>query len=92
MATGQACNDSEDSDIKLSEREIEVMRLIMEGKSSKEAAAILCCSKRTVDFHLAKVYSKLDVSNRVQAILRATSMGLMPEDEGDIPVPVRKCS
>lgn len=73
--------------IRLTEREIEVLKLILEGKSSKEAAAILCCSKRTVDFHLARVYQKLDVSNRVQAMRRVAVLGLIPladtDDGGD---------
>ena len=51
--------------ISLTEREIEVLKLILEGKSNKEVALNLCCSKRTVDFHLARIYQKLDVSNRV---------------------------
>ncbi len=55
----------------LSARECEVLRLIAKGKSSKEVAKELYCSKRTVDFHLGRIYTKLDVSNRVQALTRA---------------------
>lgn len=69
--------------IRLTDREIEVLRLILEGKSSKEAAADLCCSKRTVDFHLAKVYQKLEVSNRVQAMRRVAVLGLIPVEEAE---------
>ena len=38
----------------------------------------LFVSKRTVDFHLANVYDKLHVNNRVQAFRRATRLGLIP--------------
>lgn len=71
-------NNGDLTTITLTEREIEVLRLILEGKSSKEVAASLCCSKRTVDFHLARVYQKLDVSNRVQAMRRCAVLGLIP--------------
>ena len=65
--------------VSLTKREIEVLSLVLEGKSSREVAAALVCSKRTVDFHLARIYEKLQVSNRVQAMLRAAQMGLVPD-------------
>ena len=66
--------------IKLTKREIEVLTLVIEGKSSKEVADMLYVSKRTVDFHLANIYDKLQVSNRVQAFRRAARLGLIPFD------------
>lgn len=67
-----------DRTIHLTKRELEVLSLVIEGKSSKEVADELYVSKRTVDFHLANIYEKLQVSNRVQAFRRATSLGLIP--------------
>lgn len=64
--------------VRLTKREIEVLSLIAQGYSSKEAAERLFVSKRTVDFHLANVYHKLQVSNRVQAFRAATRLGLIP--------------
>jgi DNA-binding CsgD family transcriptional regulator len=66
--------------IKLTKREIEVLTLVIEGRSSKEVADMLYVSKRTVDFHLANIYEKLQVSNRVQAFRRATRLGLIPNE------------
>ena len=66
--------------VRLTKREVEVLSLVLEGKSSKEVADELFCSKRTIDFHLARIYEKLDVSNRVQAIRRATMLGLVEID------------
>jgi DNA-binding CsgD family transcriptional regulator len=63
--------------VKLTKREIEVLQLVIEGKSSKEVADQLYVSKRTVDFHLANIYSKLSVSNRLQAFREATRRGLL---------------
>jgi DNA-binding CsgD family transcriptional regulator len=66
-----------DEPIKLTKREIEVLSLVIEGRSSKEVADLLYVSKRTVDFHLANIYDKLNVTNRVQAFRRAVRLGLI---------------
>ena len=71
---------TEEEAVKLTKREIEVLTLVIEGKSSKEVADVLFVSKRTVDFHLANIYDKLQVSNRVQAFRRAARLGLIPFD------------
>lgn len=83
IAVHDSYNNQEGTVIQLTDREIEVLKLILEGKSSKEVAAILCCSKRTVDFHLARVYQKLAVSNRVQAMRRVAMLGLISLAEAD---------
>ena len=64
--------------VRLTKRELEVLMLVVEGKSSKDVADALYVSKRTVDFHLANIYDKLQVSNRVQAFRRATRLVLIP--------------
>lgn len=69
-----------EENVKLTKREVEVLALVLEGKSSKEVAEMLYVSKRTVDFHLANIYEKLQVSNRVQALRRAARLGLIPFD------------
>jgi DNA-binding NarL/FixJ family response regulator len=66
--------------VKLTKREVEVLTHVIQGKSSREVADALFVSKRTVDFHLANVYDKLHVSNRVQAFRRATRLGLISYD------------
>lgn len=63
---------------RLTKREIEVLSLIAQGLSSREVAVALFVSKRTVDFHLANIYDKLQVNNRVQAFRMATRLGLIP--------------
>lgn len=64
--------------ITLTKREVEILTLVVEGHSSKEVADILFISKRTVDFHLDNVYGKLKVRNKMQALQRATKLGLLP--------------
>ena len=66
--------------IKLTKREVEVLTLVIEGKASREVAELLYISKRTVDFHLANIYDKLQVTNRVQALRRAVTLGLISDE------------
>ena len=56
-------------------REVEALQHIADGCDSKTAARKMGISKRTVDFHLANFYTKLDASNRVQAINIARAKG-----------------
>ena len=68
----------------LTRRELQVLSLVIEGLSSKEVADALSVSKRTVDFHLARIYDKLQVSNRVQAMSRVISLGLRRLQASDL--------
>jgi len=70
-------------EVRLTKREIEVLAQVTEGKSSREVAEALLVSKRTVDFHLANVFGKLGVNNRLQAFRRAVRLGLLPTDDED---------
>jgi ATP/maltotriose-dependent transcriptional regulator MalT len=62
---------------RLTDREREILKLIFEGLCSNEVAQALSVSKRTVDFHLARAYVKLGVSNRSQAFRRAVELGIV---------------
>ena len=75
--------DGQSEDVRLTKREIEVLAQVTEGKSSREVAEALLVSKRTVDFHLANVFGKLGVNNRLQAFRRAVRLGLLPTDDSD---------
>jgi DNA-binding CsgD family transcriptional regulator len=55
---------------KLSNREWEVLKLLLQGKSNKLIAASLDISVRTVEFHLKNIYAKLGVSTRIELILK----------------------
>jgi DNA-binding CsgD family transcriptional regulator len=62
---------------KLTKTEMRVMENIAKGLTSQQVADALALSKRTVDFHLGNIYSKFDVSNRVQATNKARALGLI---------------
>jgi DNA-binding NarL/FixJ family response regulator len=61
----------------LTAREEEVLRLLSRGLRNKEIAARLFVSERTVNFHLANIYQKLNVSGRTEALSRALEQGLI---------------
>ncbi len=61
----------------LTARELEVLRLLARGLRNKEIAARLYVSERTVNFHLANIYQKLNVSGRTEALSRALEQGLI---------------
>lgn len=61
----------------LSEREIEVLQLVAEGKSNKEVANELTISEKTVKAHLRSIFRKLEVGDRAQAVATAMRKGLV---------------
>jgi DNA-binding NarL/FixJ family response regulator len=61
----------------LTEREIEILRLIAKGLSNNEAAQVLGLSRATVRTHLEHIYEKLDVTNRVEAVTEGLRKGLI---------------
>lgn len=61
----------------LTDRELEVLRWIAEGKTSSEIAIILGISERTVNFHANRAMAKLEAPNRTAAVVRAVLLGLI---------------
>lgn len=55
---------------RLSNREWEVLKLLLQGKSNKMIAFSLGISERTVEFHLTNIYAKFQVSSRIELILK----------------------
>lgn len=61
----------------LTEREVEILRLVAAGLPNQEIANQLVVSLSTVKTHIAHVYSKLGAGNRTQAVVRARAMNLL---------------
>ena len=64
----------------LTNREVEVLRLLVRGLSNKEIAEQLVISRKTAGSHIEHIYTKIGVSNRAQASLFAVKHGLMTAD------------
>ncbi len=65
----------------LTPREIEVLRLIAQGLRNREIAAKLVISEKTVGNHISNIFTKLQVNDRSQAIVRALRGGLVDEEQ-----------
>jgi len=62
----------------LTEREVEVLRLVTKGLSNKEIALMLKVKERTVEFHVGNILKKLEVASRVEAAMWAKDHGIVP--------------
>lgn len=64
----------------LTERELDVLKLLAQGDGDREIAKKLVVSERTVHFHVGNILSKLHLANRTQAALYAIRKGLAKPD------------
>jgi DNA-binding NarL/FixJ family response regulator len=62
----------------LTERELEVLRLVADGQSNKQIARQLYITVRTANFHVGNILQKLEVVSRVEAAIWARENGVMP--------------
>ena len=69
---------------KLTDRELEVLTLVAKGFTNKAIGVQLGISDRTVQGHLAHIFSKLQSASRTEAVMRAVSLGWLPSDLGEI--------
>jgi DNA-binding CsgD family transcriptional regulator len=61
----------------LSERELEILRWTMHGKSAWAVGQLLSISEHTVNYHFRSMFRKLEVSSKHQAVLKAIGIGLL---------------
>jgi len=61
----------------LSDREIEVLRLIAQGRSNKEIAETLVIAEGTAKNHVSNILSELNARDRAQAVARGQELGLL---------------
>lgn len=72
--------------VQLSPRQTECLKWVQEGKSSRDIADILGVSHRIVERHVFRACQKLGVRTRLQAVIRARTLGII----GDDPVPEQR--
>lgn len=74
---GFVANEQVRGTLGISDREFQVLELLAAGRSNKEIAGALGVSPNTVKTHIAKLYGKLEVRRRTEAILRARELGML---------------
>ena len=61
----------------LTDREAEVLRMLAIGLSNREIAEKLVISLSTIKTHITRIYNKLDVASRTQAVMRARELKII---------------
>jgi len=64
------------ADLGLTERQMEVLALMMQGKSNKAICRVLDLAEPTVKIHVSAILKALKVANRTEAVIAATALGL----------------
>jgi DNA-binding NarL/FixJ family response regulator len=67
----------EDGEVGLTPRELAVLRLVVEGKTNQNIGALLGISEKTVEKYLYTIFTKLNVTSRVEAAVYAVRDGLV---------------
>lgn len=81
----QGGGDRDEGEVTLSPRQTECLFWVQEGKSSRDIGIILGVSHRIVERHVFRACHKLGVKTRLQAVIRARSLGII----SDPPRPAR---
>jgi DNA-binding NarL/FixJ family response regulator len=71
------------ADLGLTERQMEVLALMMRGKSNKAICRVLDLAEPTVKVHVSAILKALKVTNRTEAVLTAAALGLGPQQDVD---------
>ena len=66
----------------LTQREIQILHLVLEGRTNKAIAGELYVCEKTIEFHLSHIYSKIGVRTRMMAGLWALQHGVKTETRG----------
>jgi DNA-binding NarL/FixJ family response regulator/Tfp pilus assembly protein PilF len=77
VAARPAPSPSDETPFRLTKREVEVLRLLSEGKTDRDIAAALFISPRTAGTHVTNILGKLDVETRAAAVAAAFRHGLL---------------
>ena len=67
-------NDSPPERIEFTEKDLQVIKLLLEGKGNKQIALQLGVSTRAVEYHIAHIYEKLGVCSRTEAAVKLTQL------------------
>lgn len=72
-------NEKQSEEITINEREQSILQEIARGKSNKEVAQSLFISQRTVEYHLTRIFNKLNAKSRGEVLVIAKRLHLIPD-------------
>jgi ATP/maltotriose-dependent transcriptional regulator MalT len=64
-------------DLALTDRELDVLRLLSQGLSNRQIATSLALSQNTIKLHVASIFAKLSVATRTEAVATAVRSGVI---------------
>lgn len=73
--TNEQIRDGQSGFVNLTEREREIVRLVIASRSNDEIAVALRTSRKTVEYHLSRIYERFSIMTRVELALRADHEG-----------------
>lgn len=73
-----AANTEKIQSLGITPRELEILKLIADGMSTREIASALFVSENTVKTHASRLFGKLDVNRRTKAVQVGKTLGLIP--------------
>lgn len=76
-AAGRLLVSRRSTHLELPPRQLEILKLTMEGKSAWVVGSLLGISENTVNYHMKQLFKTLDVSTKHQAVLKAMELGLI---------------
>jgi DNA-binding CsgD family transcriptional regulator len=71
-------NRAAQASLRISDRELDVLKALADALSNKEIGALLHISPHTVKTHVGSLYERLEARRRTEAIARARSLGILP--------------
>lgn len=81
VSTNIDTKSEETSILTLSKKEQKIMELISKGFTNKKIAEELYLSQRTIEYHLTRIFSKLKVNSRIEALQTARQYGLISKEK-----------
>jgi len=69
--------ENQDNQYKLTNQEIQILRLMAQGKTDREIGRCMSVSERTIRYHLLNIYNKVGVDGRIQAVVWAIAHQLV---------------
>lgn len=76
-AAGRLWSPKRSTQLELPPRQLEILKLSMEGKSAWVVGSLLGISENTVNYHMKQLFKSLDVSTKHQAVLKAMELGII---------------
>jgi DNA-binding NarL/FixJ family response regulator len=75
--SGEEQRDAANNIVYLSEREVEILTLVAEGRTDNEIAVRLCLSAKTVSWYVKEIRTRLDARSRTHAVALAMRKGIL---------------